>query len=475
MASPFRGAAFVILLLCGTWHVNGADTSCEADYARSDSAYIRNSGGQPVFRRVFDATTAEGMTRLKTLFEKANSDVVLCTESGSRSWEVEFNYATYLSRLEALDGRSAQIASSLRSLMPGNFDPTPMMGIFCAPSSCNNVTAGAVAIRNLLAYHLRVSPELLQAPNPGTEVMRAEELAPWSEVVGLDFTVAGLARCGTTSLQRNLGKHADITFTRESEEEYSLLGLSTSSRFVPLKSQVTEWNAQLRKLRGGARILGLKNPGIVDEPMNYLRLAMMPSVRMVVVVCDPLSRLDRMFDWLHACHENMEAAMQAHKIAITPQKKRGECKSSIGSVLTKKLKPFYLHYLESRPRLDQFLQLFKERLFLFHQERLRQAPQELYDRLALFLGQRKFPPGTDFRRYHVRSGQRTDLCKSNGTMRALKRALSDQYRVFEGALSFMGQAIPAQLRLRQSRCDRPTDLRQPSCDVKESFDHGCPS
>lgn len=105
-------------------------------------------------------------------------------------------------------------------------------------------------------------------------------------------------------------------------------------------------------------------------------------------------------------------------------------------------------------------QLFGERFALVHQSALRHTPRATYNALAQFLGTESFSASATFHRYNAHRGKRTDLCNNASFLQALKRRLAPEYRALAEVYKDAGLNVPQELRLKQTRCDWPEDLRE---------------
>merc|ERR1712129_541697 len=117
--------------------------------------------------------------------------------------------------------------------------------------------------------------------------------------------------------------------------------------------------------------------------------------------------------------------------------------------------------------LRECQRLFGSRLLLLHQESLKVSPRETYNQMAAFVGTRSaFPSRTRFHRYNSRGGHRTNLCRNASLHEALRQRLAPEYEALEEAFISAGVEIPAVVKLRQTRCERPEQLLAVSCPYK---------
>ena len=86
-----------------------------------------------------------------------------------------------------------------------------------------------------------------------------EELSHWSKFQ-LDFVIAGVDNCGTTSLGRWLQQLEEVEFSRGGEEDASLF---SHDRLLPYVSEVQAFNSQWRS---PSTLKGLRHPSLVGTP-----------------------------------------------------------------------------------------------------------------------------------------------------------------------------------------------------------------
>ncbi|CAK8998645.1 unnamed protein product [Durusdinium trenchii] len=388
-----------------------------------------------------------------------------------RAWELGFAMSHLLRRVDepnaSASGPTARSAAAV-------------FGLFCGPKACGPSEIGPVALTHFLAEQMQVSATAMP-PLPGHEIA-VTELVDWSSIP-LHFVIAGAERCATSSLHYNLYHHPEIDFTLgPTAEDYSIFMQGQRNKLVPTRAQVENHVAQ-RSTKNqqpsmGASIMGLKNPVIVTYPLSYHAIAEMRSTKMILVLCDPLRRLEKLFMFWQFCHHDLQDAWRRGD-AARPKQER--CYSSIGALLTWELQP-WLRAQFLAPHLKVILEIFStRRLLILHQASLRRTPRETYDHAARWLGARSgFSAAYRFRRRQYRLGHRTDLCHNVSLQEALKRRLVLEYGTFLWAISLQaGAGFPqreaqAELEEHRSRCDDPEELVPGECGLYDEDDTGCP-
>ena len=86
----------------------------------------------------------------------------------------------------------------------------------------------------------QVTPEMLRN-GTGLSLVRLSRF----EDLKLDWLVLGVAKCGTTSLQYNLGIHPDVVLKSTHQHTFSHTLLYSSSRFLPLHQLQREFISQV--------------------------------------------------------------------------------------------------------------------------------------------------------------------------------------------------------------------------------------
>lgn len=135
-------------------------------------------------------------------------------------------------------------------------------------------------------------------------MMRVEvqEMASWDQIE-LSWAVLGFPGMGTSSLMMNLHMHPEFeaVYAQEEfkcwEEHFFLYG---RIHHLPLASDVAAINARRIKLDASStmvasRLRGVKRTSYVMSPSALARLALVPGLKTIVVVRDPVEVVERTF------------------------------------------------------------------------------------------------------------------------------------------------------------------------------------
>mmetsp|Transcript_169306 Transcript_169306/g.537784 ORF Transcript_169306/g.537784 Transcript_169306/m.537784 type:complete len:370 (+) Transcript_169306:115-1224(+) len=323
----------------------------------------------------------------------------------------------------------------------------------CAPQSCSGPEVELEVMPRCYSF-LFFGQAGLELPEIFESKFEAWEVSHWPKLT-LDFVVSGVPGCGTHSLFRNLRQAPSVTFTSNLSDPTDMLLFTRS--ILPPKSTLDEFN---ERWAGRPGALGMMNPTIFRTPFMRQVLSTMPALRLILIVCDPLSLAEKSFFKNSWCHTD-EARAGRHREVAHTSGVRETCETSMAAALAR---PELLE-VHLDPHVQEMHRMFGSRLLVLHQERLRGDPGEVYAGVARTLGLPPFPGGFEHRRFNSRKGHRTDLCLNASLARRLKRLLDREYRAVEQVLSEAGEEVPMELRMRRSRCDRPEELDEsaPSC------------
>lgn len=391
---------------------------------------------------------------LEHLFGVAQTELLGCWVAGGRYWEAELQLEDYSA---SLPPNASHLPGCWRAHLHARVGidglPPLLRSALCAPARCERTEVTALLLPRFFGLLLG-SREALPFVLPEQTV--ALELSDWS-ALSLDFVIAGIDGCGSTSLHRNLAQHPEIGFT--SDDVDAFFGQIIQHRLLPLRSQVEAFNGRRAGSRRRPAVLGLCNPTLFSNAIARQALALIPDVRLVIVLCDPLGRNEKRFMVHHMCHEDMDAAVRSGD--ASPVRAWGAaCRRSIAALLDE---PALLSKGLVGSHLAEVADIFGARLMLLHQESLREKPRETYSAIAAFVGTSvPFASKASFHRYNSRRGHRTDLCRNASLARVLQQRLRADYEMLE---RLMGDGAPPSLRSRQTRCNRPEELSEgaPHC------------
>ena len=329
----------------------------------------------------------------------------LCWAGGARYWELTVSRRLYLDPfIERLAGCEACEAFKERVK---RLAPQIHVG-FCAPESCE-----AFELREDVAvsYFMAVLGSPVAFPTPSEAQLQVQELSHWSQL-RLDFLIAGVEHCGTTSLGRWLQQLEAVEFTCSGEDDVFF----RHDRLLPFVSEVEAFN---RRWRYKETLKGLRHPNIWSHLRVRMALARIPNLLVLVAVCDPLSRLEKAFWWNHICNPSLP---HPENVALT----RPEgCYESISSLLDPESK-LSLKRFEMQSSLQHLKELYGKRLLVIHQDFMRDEPRKTFLEIVSWLSIEKIPAEMQLGRHNHRPGHRTDLCQNSTLIDIFKALLSSE-------------------------------------------------
>lgn len=476
---------FICLWACGSGETSETPSAaCASQYVKSEASWKSMSGAntlyipvdhrpnwywQEVSKRRGGLEPVSGYEDLwlDRLFAEAQIQILGCSVHGGRYWEVVLD----LPRLFQIIRRAARpiFLRLLSRLLVRTDDelnsmddlPDVMRLSVCAPQVCDQDLMVDIIVPQFYAPMLMgAKPERKLLNRSFQDVVRVEELLDWSSI-NIDFAIGGTDGCGTSSLHRNLEQHPELAFSTVGEDFFFTAELA--HRLLPLKSQVESYNTQLEEIKDTKlksvgfrpKIMGICNPALFSTGLARRKLAGMPNLKMIVILCDPLGRLEKNFMEYHYCFDSLAEA----KLRGLASGARDDeaCFASAGSLLSErfgKLKRFWQRR-EVAVHMPTLMNLFTGRIIVVHQEQLRIRPNAVFSSLASFLGARyTFRSQTSFHRYNSVGGHRTDLCHNATLVSALKRHLEPEYQMQELLMKDAQELVPESLLLRSTRCDR---------------------
>lgn len=314
-------------------------------------------------------------------FRSGEAAIWPCWVNGGRLWNVDIDSLSYKTRLVELG-----IMPTEENSLVGHVTRFTV----CMPWDCAQMAQFGATIDALL----RVG--LFQPPFPvAPELVRLDELSHWKELP-YDFVLAGVDKCGTTSLRMNLAKHPDIHFSPGDDDilfEDTLFTWSRTSRMsLPTRELVERRRVAAAALRGAGgsgrpQLVGVYNAIIFREPYARQALHRMPDLKVLMVACSPVRRF-------FAMEDKNETLTNASAV------KRALFKNMADKLLT--------------PHLKDMERLFEGRLMMVPQSHLMEGA--LYNQIARFLDVAPFPPGTDFDRFHVSGRSRRSIGCTNASV-----------------------------------------------------------
>ncbi|CAK8996295.1 unnamed protein product [Durusdinium trenchii] len=214
------------------------------------------------------------------------------------------------------------------------------------------------------------------------------------------------------------------------EEDYFITA-QMAHRLLPLKSDVAAFNQQLEAAKDAKaqatghrpHLVGIRNPMIFHLPLARHKIARITKAKMILILCDPLGRLEKAFMFHLYCFQgNLAEAKQqglASNFTFLGSPRDDTCFDSASVLLTERdgeLKSFWQH-AEVAVHVPNLAQLFRGRMMVVHQEQLRRIPKNVFASLAHFLkvSPELIPSST---RHNSIGGHRTDLCTCNCNARS---------------------------------------------------------
>lgn len=389
--------------------------------------------GQPLPQAAlwfFEMEADPFVIQLKKYMEWAHKMLTACLTVGGQVWEVRLRYNASVWFEETLQEKFNEIHSTV-----------------CAPNSCKS--------RHVLG---KLAPRLFftnsQVYNRFTGT--AKVLSSW-KFVDVQFGIVGAGGCGTTSLRKNFEQHPQISFSNRNEDELYAPGYNHAYqggfRMLPTKAQVNMVNCGKgrcprddMKVKGN-RKHGVKNYNLFNFDFGLTALSMVENVKIILLVCDPLDRLEKVLYYNHCQF-------------------RGSCenRSVIDSIVSgkdiKELVESHREFWRASERIMMLLSLFNQKdVLVVHQEVLRKYPAWLYQGLFRHVG---LEPPIDLGRYHRYNsygGKRSGLCERKHLVKEFQKALEPEYQELEEILERMRHPKVQELSLRQTRCHRPNELR----------------
>eukprot|EP00434_Breviolum_minutum_P005089 symbB.v1.2.004488.t1/scaffold254.1/size251309/11 len=387
---------------------------------------------------------------IEDTYEVVQQQAFECWQHQGRYWNTELSKTYFESWHMSSEGASHEAADDTWAVILHRLQRLPerLSGGVCAPSSCEEEEVRRRIMPRFLSRKLQFDFDL---PVPEKEFLQVMELSHWSQLK-LDFVVGGVDSCGTNTLFKGLSQAEEIIFTMEETEEDPFFFKHDS--LLPYRREVEsfnhEWLGKTSTSGHASRTpsLGLRHPGLFHSHRVRLALREIPRLKVLLVLCDPLSRLEKRFWLQYQCEVNHFAMSQT-----------GRCFRSLKAALEE---PDLLQQVAFANHFQQLQRLFDpQRLRVIHQASFRQSFAEVFVDLSQFLGVKR-PLALKAGRYNHHGGHRSDLCRNASLVADLKDLLSSEYRAVEELLLSHGNGapLPEELLLRKTRCDRPEDLAE---------------
>jgi hypothetical protein len=206
-----------------------------------------------------------------------------------------------------------------------------------------------------------------------------------------DYLIIGAQRCGTTSLQKYLGRHplaAPARFTKGThffDREYPRGAGWYRSHFPT----VTEQALKRMRHHGAAPLAGESSSYYIFHPLALERIAeTMPTARLVVMLRDPVSRA-----WSHYNHEaarGFEDLPFAAALEREPERLAGEAERMAADPAYDSFSWRHHSYFTRGLYLEQLHRLYalfpQDQVLLLESGELFADPDATYGRVLEFLG-----------------------------------------------------------------------------------------
>ena len=199
----------------------------------------------------------------------------------------------------------------------------------------------------------------------------------------LDFLIIGAQKCATTTLFEHLRSHPDIAMPLEKEVPF----------FTREDTSATHWDSFVTanfKDRDHAKLWGKASPQYMNDPNIAQRIhALMPQVKLVAILRDPLDRTRSHFLMgQRRATENREfcsaieplltpTAVENNRRLPAPEHKAGYESEA----------DFYISWSEYGRILEGYYQIFDpSQILVLYTEDLQSAPEATLDKLLAFIG-----------------------------------------------------------------------------------------
>ncbi|CAE7410290.1 unnamed protein product [Symbiodinium natans] len=393
------------------------------------------------------------------LFAEAEEAITGCSIQGGRYWDLVLDLRKLydLARGSAKSSLVQRLASAFRisAIYARESLPENLRLSVCTPAVCDADQVIRTIYPEFTRVFMGARPERMLGNATFRDVVDGDEVLRW-DAFDIDFAIVGVDRCGTTSLRKNLEMHPDIVF--KSDREDLLLSHTAARRLLPTRAQVDQHNAEWHAAkaakwkrtghepRRAPPLVGMANPLLFPSALARDKMAAMPRLKLIVVLCDPVGRFEKLFMLRHYCHDDLRAA-QKRFMAHADRDGTEVCYRSTSAIVTER--KGYWQMISMAPHLATLAQRFSGRIFFLHQDELRDMPRSTFDSLVGFLGLPPFPEDANFRRYNSVGGHRTDLCSNASLVSALKELLEHEYVMQEQLLRIWGKSV----HVRTTRCD----------------------
>ncbi|CAK9016566.1 unnamed protein product [Durusdinium trenchii] len=364
------------------------------------------SGGSTIAKIDYWEHTSEMDIHAAYVLNMSELSASYCWSQGFKYWELALNRNLYFDSWIHELGTSVECegCAELRKRVE-ELAIKVFIGL-CVPEICSETE-----IREEVSpgYLMNVLNSPIPFPVPGEPQLDVTELSHWSQFQ-LDLIIAGLDNCGTTSLGRWLQQVQSIELSNLGEEDDFFF---RNDRLLPFRSEVEEFNSQWKSRQ---TLKALRHPNLWAHLRVRMALARIPQLKVLLVVCDPLSRIDKAFWWYHICDPPLPHP------EIAPLVRPKGCFESISSVL----EPSFLDRFKVQRHVEHLKQLYQHRLRVVHQAYMRESAWDTFVQIAGWIGVSVVSAEVRLGRHNHRPGHRTDLCRNSTLVNLLKVLLSSE-------------------------------------------------
>lgn len=279
----------------------------------------------------------------------------------------------------------------------------------------------------------------VEVESPAVALLTAQnecvERRPCWPDLELDIAIIGVAKSGTSSLLRLLGEqHPQVACSPSKPGPNASFICHEEASFTGDPEVIRTFAQRLHQVRvgdgGSPKLTLVKQPNVLFRPLALARLALLPRVRVIVCIREPIS-------WL-VSYRNYRVLTAWEK--GVPNSRRGatDCPPGHTSSNPPSLSDFavgckWLGYNRERARLAPFLSTLlervpAERVFVIGLEARMRNPQRTLEVLTRWLGISSFDPSSFVQHgsapHRTRSDRLQSWCKDVSlTLRAQTRAL----------------------------------------------------
>eukprot|EP00929_Paragymnodinium_shiwhaense_P028271 TRINITY_DN16424_c0_g2_i1.p1 TRINITY_DN16424_c0_g2~~TRINITY_DN16424_c0_g2_i1.p1 ORF type:complete len:425 (+),score=89.90 TRINITY_DN16424_c0_g2_i1:68-1276(+) len=265
------------------------------------------------------AYSTEDDAWLDKLYASAHEQILICWAKGGRYWDAKLDFGANMQGIRETEKSEVEDTSQWLSRF--------LSSSLCAPDICTQAQVEREVAPRVFEFKVQQEGSNFVAPSTGAEAL---EVSHWADIP-LDFIIVGVDNCGSTSLRRNLAQHPSVAFTDFSvhgiDEDFVFhdIGLRT----LPLRSQADIFIKA--KENNPEKVLGSYNPLLWNEGTVETMLQLIPNLRVIMAVCDPVDRLEKMA-YLRMENKDSASPDEVTRLAASwhhPEVSHSQCKSHL--------------------------------------------------------------------------------------------------------------------------------------------------